>query len=88
MQDVADVPPHLLDGAIRQHVLKSPYLPKASDLVAQAKSILDRETAQRKAGGPIDWAARFNAMLDNDPNGRRDIRWTTDEAGNPRCDLI
>lgn len=37
--DLADVPPHLLQQAIRSWSLKSPYMPKAADLIGLCREI-------------------------------------------------
>jgi len=85
MQDVADVPAHLLEQAIRQHVLKSPYLPKASDLIAIAKSLLP---ARPVTHSTLSLAARYNNRMAEDPQARKDIQWKQDEAGNLYLETI
>ena len=82
-QDVADVPPHLLEQAIRQHVLNSPYLPKASDLIAIARGLLPARTVTNSA---LSLAQRYNARMDQEQGARRDILWRTDESGAPYLD--
>jgi hypothetical protein len=74
--DVADVPPDLLEDAIRRHVMGSPYMPKASELIAIAQSLLTN--AQPKAGTADlpGLAARYNARLAAE--GRRDIEWVAE----------
>lgn len=42
MIDVADLPPHLLQRAIEAHVRESRFMPKASELIARAKSYVDK----------------------------------------------
>lgn len=62
-QDLADLPPQILETAIRAHVANSPYMPKASDLIARCKDLLHNET--RKTGNQAidDYCARLNSMV-------------------------
>jgi len=78
--DVADVPPDYLARAIAKHVVESPYLPKACDLIRIAKSFIP----VRQHDGPEKetTAQRLNRLMDQDPNSRRDIRWFPDAVGN------
>lgn len=72
--DVADIPPDYLDRAIKEHVRKSHFMPKASELVALAQSYVV---------GPGMKGSRFSRMsqLAEQGNvkllaeGRRDIHW-------------
>jgi len=80
-QDLADIPPDLLDRAINQHVARSPYLPKASDLIALAQSYVPK-------AGKIDQQAicdRGNAHLLTIP--RHDVCWRV-EDGRAKLDWI
>lgn len=73
-QDLADIPPDLLERAIRDHATSSPYLPKASDLVERAKAYVPPP-------GEIDQhaiCARGNAHLAM--LGRHDVRWTVEDG--------
>lgn len=73
--DLHDMPPHLLEKAIRKHVMESPYLPKAADLVRLAKSFIEQP---RAAHGPIGetMAERGNRLCCRD-----DVRWYDDGTG-------
>lgn len=42
-EDVADIPPHLLESAAKRWVLESKFMPKASELVALARGQLTGE---------------------------------------------
>jgi len=69
-RDLADIPPDLLERAIHDHVTNSPYLPKASDLIAKARGYMPNP-------GRSDQQAicdRGNAHLLTIP--RYDIHWT------------
>jgi hypothetical protein len=79
-EDLADLPPDLLDAAIRRHVAASPFMPRAAELIALAREI---ERAGRAAppvrAGPSyahDLAAHYNAR-----RLREDIEWVVDAAG-------
>jgi len=74
-QDLADMPADLLDRAINKHVLSSPYLPKASDLIAAARSFMTKP-GKRDA---YAIAAAGNALLAK-PDGRRDIHWIVEDG--------
>jgi len=77
--DLHDVPPHLLEKAIAQHVLSSPYLPKASDLITIARSFVNREAG---AHGPVNetMAQRGNRLMP-DEIAKRGLRWFDDDSG-------
>jgi len=77
--DLADCPQSLLDRAIREWAAKSPYMPKASDLISLAKSYQATARAAQYQGGAL--ADRYNARLDASPEARRDIQWVEDERG-------
>lgn len=80
--DCADIPPRHLERAIADWVRSSPYLPKASDLVARARSSQQgtvgdarhdrdtRENAERLA-------EQANIRLKGE--GKWNIRWVVDE---------
>lgn len=77
--DLYDMPPHILQKAINKHVLESPYLPKAFDLVKIAKSFVP--VRQHVGPDKETKAERLNRLMDQDPNSRRDIRWFMDADG-------
>ena len=57
--DLADVPPDYLAKAINHHVTRSPYLPKAAELVALAKEF-DRAAKPSVAGSLADFCEDSN----------------------------
>jgi hypothetical protein len=61
--DVADVPPDLLERAIRAHAQRSPYMPKASELIALAKSFIDPPQQARAEGGMVPDSSEHLAYL-------------------------
>jgi hypothetical protein len=67
MQDVADIPPLRLQTAINAWVAKSPYLPKASDLIEGVRqavsSILDRAAPSERVGALRRSIPQWNAVL-------------------------
>lgn len=73
--DVADIPPDLLEQAIRRHVMKSPYMPKACELIELATNAL-HQAQQARADMPL--VDRWNARLAAE--GRFDIRWVDDNG--------
>lgn len=77
--DLADMPANLLARAIAKHVMESPYLPKASDLVKIAKSFIPTRPHSGPEGETT--AERLNRLMDQDPNSRRDIRWFQNADG-------
>tara|TARA_Y100000114_G_scaffold153717_1_gene174225 strand:+ start:3483 stop:3941 length:459 start_codon:yes stop_codon:yes gene_type:complete len=81
--DLADLPADLLDRAISDWVVRSPYMPKAFDLVQLAKSYLPKAKPQ-SADAPNDWERRAQAANDQlaaREDGRRDIRWVAGHDG-------
>jgi hypothetical protein len=64
IEDVADVPPHLLEAAAKRWAQESPFLPKASDLIAYAKGQLSGEVRGTDAGERqlLAHCERLNAM--------------------------
>lgn len=72
--DIADIPPEVLEEAIRRHASQSVYMPKAAELFALARDI---ETAQGLKGRPVDMAARRNAQLRAE--GNLNLEWYYDE---------
>lgn len=54
-RDLADVPVKYLDIAIRRHVLQSPYMPKAAELVALAQTALEEDRPLRPFTGARPW---------------------------------
>ena len=80
--DLADLPADLLERAISDWSVRSPYMPKAFDLVQLAKSYLPKPEVVKE--GPTDWemlARQRNDRLASDPDGRRDIRWVASSNG-------
>jgi hypothetical protein len=73
--DVADIPPDLLDRAIRKHATASVYMPKAAELIAIAKSFVAPQHGE--GGKPVDMATRRNVQ----PDMPRDLRWYYDDFG-------
>lgn len=49
-EDVADVPPHLLEAAAKRWVRENRFMPKASELVALARGTLSGEVIGTDAG--------------------------------------
>lgn len=80
--DVADIPPHILDEAISRHVAQSPYMPKASELIALAKEVV----APPSNGKPVDMAARRNAQLRAE--GNFSLHWYYDQAGQIKLETV
>lgn len=64
IEDVADVPPHLLEAAAKRWAQESPFMPKASDLIAYAKGQLSGEVRGTDAGERqlLAHCERLNAM--------------------------
>ena len=60
--DVAELSPELLRSAIRQHVAQSPYMPKASELIALARAAGERRSKANPADVQRlhDYAAKMN----------------------------
>lgn len=75
--DVADIPPDLLDRAIRKHAATSVYMPKAAELIALAKGFV---VPTQNGGKPVDMAALRNAA----PDMPAHLRWYYDETGQIR----
>lgn len=81
--DLADVPVALLERAIQDWSVRSPYMPKAYDLVQLAKGYLPKPVTQ-SGGNATDWqtmAERANQDMHTRDNGRKDIHWVADHAG-------
>lgn len=81
--DLADLPPDLLDRAIEDWAVRSPYMPKAYDLVQLAKGYLDKPS-KPSAATPNDWETKAHAANDAlgaRQDGRRDIRWVATHEG-------
>lgn len=81
--DLADVPVAMLERAIQDWSVRSPYMPKAYDLVQLAKSYLPKPPPQ-SGGSTTDWptmAGRANQDMHTRENGRQDIHWVADHAG-------
>lgn len=80
--DLSDLPSDLLERAISEWSVRSPYMPKAYDLVQIAKGYLPKPAS--KSGDKSDWetmAERSNEAMHNAEKGRKDIRWVANHAG-------
>lgn len=78
-EDVASIPPEFLEVAIDRHVVSSPYMPKAADLIRLAKEAATPRTAsiQRRGGSYAeDLAAEYNSRLTRD-----DVEWIVGADG-------
>jgi hypothetical protein len=78
-EDVAMLPPDLLEKAIDRHVTLSPYMPKAADLIRLAREIEMSSGARlQRRGGTYaeDLAASYNAK-----RTRQDVEWFVNDAG-------
>lgn len=77
--DCADIPPKYLERAIQSWVVKSPYLPKACDLIEAAKSFLPQPV------NPANEIDRRRSMLIEMnlklAQTRSDCVWDVDGAG-------
>ena len=86
--DLADIPADRLERAVHEWVRTEKWLPKASELIA----ICQRHQRNEFDPGyhPATERASADAFADsrnagmNVENGRKDIEWFTDEAGQPR----
>ncbi|WP_157102486.1 hypothetical protein [Sphingobium sp. TCM1] len=77
-----DIPADLLERAISDWATRSPYMPKAFDLIQLAKSYLPKPT--QRAAVATDWEMRAQAandQLHGREKGRRDIRWVASHDG-------
>lgn len=79
-EDLADMPPSLLERAIAIHVRNSPYMPKVSDLLHLAKGLLAAEQRTNNVENARRIAAERNAKLDADQNSIGG-RWVADRNG-------
>ncbi len=78
-EDVAMLPEDLLAKAIDRHVVSSPYMPKAADLIKLAREIEMSSGARlQRRGGTYaqDLADSYNARRTRD-----DVEWYVNEAG-------
>lgn len=83
--DLYDMPPHILEKAIGKHVLSSPYLPKASDLVAIARTFVDRDPGTHGPKGET-MAQRGNRLMS--PEGlAKGLRWYEADGGSAFLDF-
>lgn len=79
--DLHDIPVDMLERAIGDWVVRSPYMPKAFDLVQLAKGYLPKPVTK---AAPTDWEKRAQAandQLHSQEKGRRDIRWVAIHDG-------
>jgi hypothetical protein len=56
--DVADMPPHLLERAIAEHVRESNFMPKAAQLIAKCRALLN--PARTDSDKAARWKRRVN----------------------------
>ena len=77
--DLADLPPPMLERAAQHWVRQSAFMPKASDLLALARSFARAERGSPLR--PVDVAALRNARMAEEPGARRDLRWIDDGGG-------
>jgi hypothetical protein len=82
--DVADVPPDLLERAVREHVTRSPYMPKAAELIALARGYIERARSDSSLRS-ADMAKPANAKLQAEGSA---MRWWYDKQGNIRLGSI
>jgi hypothetical protein len=77
-RDLADVPPHILERAAQEWAVKSPYLPKASDLAGRCQELI---TPVRVERGESIWVRRMNeGNASIAASGKRDqMRWVLNE---------
>jgi len=81
--DLADMPADLLNRAVEDWAVRSPFMPKAFDLIQLAQSYLPKPK-EAQPTGPTDWemlARRYNDRMAADPDTRRDVRWTAHATG-------
>lgn len=78
-QDLADIPYDLLDRAISRHVMISPYMPKAADLVKLAREIDDARRPNLPNEGAT-YAHRLAASY-NQRGNRPDVEWYVNDNG-------
>ena len=77
-EDLAHMPPDALERAIDRHVVTSPYMPKAADLIKLAQSESRPGTIPRNPGRSYaeDLAASYNAK-----RKRTDVVWIVAPSG-------
>lgn len=75
--DVAHVPPEYLDRAAKEWAGKSPYMPKASELIGLAQAYVGRTTGPRGGYGSQEYLDRANQNC-----SRVDLEWYYDLGGN------
>jgi hypothetical protein len=77
--DLAEMPAGILDKAIKQWAIKSPFLPKASDLIALGKAIVNPpRTGGASKEIPASELARKRNESGDMPDG---IIWRSDDRG-------
>ncbi|MFC0147212.1 hypothetical protein [Sphingobium scionense] len=81
--DLHDLPVDLLERAIGDWSIKSPFMPKAFDLVQLAKSYLAKAHPQQREVTTdwVDVARRRNDRMNADPEARRGVRWVANSTG-------
>lgn len=78
--DVAHIPPEFLDRASRDWAAKSPYMPKASELIELAQTYVKPDPALANV-------AAYVASL-NSTRTRQDVEWFADAQGLPRLRFV
>jgi hypothetical protein len=68
--DLADMPVHYLDRAIRDWALNSPFMPKASDLVGLVRGYIASENTDTRT-----LAEKYNERMARDPKAQRGLMW-------------
>ena len=81
-RDLADLPPHLLERAAREWAVRSPYLPKASDLAGMCRDMM--QPAKQAQGRGI-WLQRLanNNRLAIYYGHDRSMHWRMGVSGRP-----
>lgn len=77
--DCGDLPDDLVEAACNSWRTTKPFLPRAVELRDAVKAMVVKPQPSGKT-----WAQRCteaNATMDAKPDGRRDIRWVVDGAG-------
>lgn len=80
--DVAHIPTDYLDRAAKDWALKSPYMPKASELIELAQSYVNRATNADEGYGSQAYLDRRNHSME-----RNDCEWFYDAGGNMQLRL-
>ena len=71
MDDLAEMPPRMLEAAIKQWAVKSKWMPKASELVELARTGISSSAAPDHR----TLAQKYNDRMALDPLARPDRMW-------------